>query len=357
MNSKKVYKILTLILVMQWAFVQLIAQFPAIIEHYYSNGLYVYISNFLRIILGWIPFSVGDIIYIFGIVFILISLINLIKRKQFNIKNTFFKITGILAVIYFVFNLNWGLNYFREPLFNSLNFTKTSYSDDELFELTLKFINKVNLIQTAITKNDTLIVKNPEAKSTLKNEAFKAYNLLEKKYPQFKYSNPTVKHSLFSLPLTYMGFSGYLSPLTNEAQVNSLIPKNNYPATTCHEIAHQVGYASEKEANFVGFLAAINSENSYFNYSGYLMGLRYCLNEVYRKNPEQFEAFKQKLNKGVLKDLKQQQEFWQSYQNWSEQYFKIFYDSFLKANKQNEGIKGYNQVVLLFINYYQTHQL
>ncbi len=52
-----------------------------------------------------------------------------------------------------------------------------------------------------------------------------------------------------------MGFAGYLNPITNEAQVNALIPKNNYPATICHEIAHQVGIASESEANFVGYLA------------------------------------------------------------------------------------------------------
>jgi hypothetical protein len=357
MDSKKTYKILTILLIMQWAFIQLLAQFPAVIETYYSTGLYVYISNFLRFILGWIPFSIGDILYVFACLYILKSIFDSIKKKKFHLKNTLFKVGGIFSVIYFLFNLNWGLNYYRTPLSETFNFKKTSYSNVELNELTLRFIQKVNSIQVAITENDTVIVENIVAKNELNRTAFLAYDTLQSKYSQFKYSNPTVKKSLFSLPLTYMGFSGYLSPLTNEAQVNYLIPKNNYPATTCHEIAHQVGYASEKEANFIGYLAAINSKNIYFNYSGYLMALRYCLAEVYRKNPEQFETFKNELNKGVLKDLKQQREFWESYQNWSEQYFKLFYDSFLKANKQDDGIKGYNQVVLLFINYYLTQEL
>ena len=357
MDSKKTYKILTVLLIMQWAFIQLIAQFPAVIERYYSNGFYIYISNFLRIILGWIPISVGDLIYIFGILFIFRSIYKAFKNRKLNLKNTLFKIGGILSVIYFLFNFNWGLNYFRIPLSETFHFKKTSYSNDELYRLTQKFIQKVNETQVLITKNDTLIVENPSTKKELRPTAYLAYETLQKKYLQFHYSNPEVKNSLFSVPLTYMGFSGYLNPITNEAQVNSLIPKNNYPATTCHEIAHQIGYASEKEANFIGYLAAINSTDNYFNYSGYLMATRYCLGEVYRKDSLQFEVLKKELNKGVLKDLKQQKDFWESYKNRSEQYFKIFYDSFLKANKQDDGIKGYNQVVLLLINYYSTEEL
>jgi hypothetical protein len=35
----------------------------------------------------------------------------------------------------------------------------------------------------------------------------------------------------------YMGFSGYLNPFTNEAQVNYLGPMYTFPATTCREMA------------------------------------------------------------------------------------------------------------------------
>jgi capsule polysaccharide export protein KpsC/LpsZ len=44
--------------------------------------------------------------------------------------------------------------------------------------------------------------------------------------------NRSVKKSLLSLPLTYMGFAGYLNPFTNEAQVNDKIPMYNFPTTT-----------------------------------------------------------------------------------------------------------------------------
>jgi len=357
MELKKIYKILTLILVMQWACIQLLAQFPAFIENYYSNGLYLYISKFLRLILGWIPFSFGDIIYILLIGYILKVVYRTLKARKLNLKNTFFKIGGILSVIFFIFQLNWGLNYLREPLYNRLNFKKDNYTATELYNFTEKLILKVNAVHFSITNNDTIVAKNHLDKREIKKITGSAYYELQKKHSQFEYRNATVKHSLFSLPLTYMGFAGYLNPITNEAQVNSLIPKNTYPATVCHEIAHQLGIASEKEANFVGYLAATNAKDVYYNYSGYLMALRYCLFEIYRNEPDKFEILKASLNKGIMKDLKQQQDFWQSYQNWSEQFFKLFYDSYLKANKQEAGIYGYNKVVLLLINYHLTEAL
>ncbi len=357
MNSKKTYKILTLLLLMQWAFIQIIANYPNYIEKYYSNGLYIYVSRFFRILFGWLPFSIGDLLYLSLIILIIKAIISVIKTKKINFKRTVFKVLGISSIIFFVFHFNWGLNYFRVPLNETLNIEKENYSNTELINFTKKLILKTNEIHVSITKNDTILIENPASKKEIKESAQLAYNELESNFPQFSYKNPKVKHSLFSVPLTYMGFAGYLNPITNEAQVNSLIPKNNYAATVCHEIAHQVGIASESEANFVGYLAATHSKDKYFNYSGYSLALRYSLFEVYRKDSVQFENLKPLINKGILKDFKQSQDFWESYHNWSEKYFKTFYDNYLKANKQKDGIKGYNKLVTLLINYYKTEDI
>ena len=39
---------------------------PSGVEYHYTYGCYPFISDFLRILFGWIPFSIGDLIY-FGI--------------------------------------------------------------------------------------------------------------------------------------------------------------------------------------------------------------------------------------------------------------------------------------------------
>jgi len=357
MKQTKVYKILSLILILQWAFIQLLAMHPNFIEKYYTHGLYQILSKFLRVLLGWIPFSIGDLFYTVICIWLLRSLFLGFKNRNWKFKASFFKVIGIIAVFFFFFNFNWGLNYVREPLPKVLSFKTTKYSTNELISFTQKLIKKINNIQFEITKNDTLVVTNLSSKKQLREMAFGAYKNLSATIPELQYTHFSVKSSLFSIPLTYMGFAGYLNPFTNEAQVNYLIPKNSYPATVCHEMAHQIGIASESGANFVGYLASIKSDDSYFKYAGYLMALKYCLYEVYRENPSEYNQLKVTINKGILKDIQQNQDFWKSYQNWSEKYFKNFYNSFLKANKQKDGIKGYNKLVFLLINYYKTNEL
>ena len=58
----------------------------------------------------------------------------------------------------------------------------------------------------------------------------------------------SVKNSILSTPLSYMGFSGYINPFTLEAQINVNTPQLYLPTTICHEIAHQMGYSAENEA-------------------------------------------------------------------------------------------------------------
>ncbi|MDD3721090.1 MAG: DUF3810 domain-containing protein [Lutibacter sp.] len=357
MDSKKTYKILTILLIMQWAFLRIIAQYPAIIEKYYAQGLYVYISKFLRLLFGWIPFSVGDILYALLVIVIVKNIFTAIQNKKLTFKNTLFKIGGFISILFFVFHLNWGLNYFRQPVYKTLNFENEKYTTNELVDFTEKLIVKINQVHFSITKNNATLVDNKLNKSQIKEISHSIYNQFQKKYPQFYHENLKAKYSLFSVPLTYMGFAGYLNPFTNEAQVNYLIPKNTYPMVICHELAHQVGIAPESEANFIGYLAATNADDVYFNYSGYLMAIRFCLSEIYQKDPAKFEVLKIELNKGIIQDIRQSENFWESYQNWSEKYFKTFYDSFLKANKQKDGMKSYNKVVVLLINYHKTNGL
>lgn len=357
MDNKKTYKILTILLVMQWAFLRIITQYPTVIEKYYAQGLYVYISGFLNFLFGWIPFSMGDVLYTFLAIMIVKNIYTVLKNRKLHLKNTLFKIFGIISIVFFVFHLNWGLNYFRQPVNKSLNFENKKYSLNDLTDFSEKLIVKINQVQLSITKNDTIIVENKLNKTDINEVSYAVYDQFQKKYSQFSHENLKVKTSLFSVPLTYMGFAGYLNPFTNEAQVNYLIPKNSYPVIVCHELAHQVGVASESEANFIGYLATTNSNDVFFNYSGYLMALRFCMFEIYKKDPVKFEALKIGINKGILKDIKQSEAFWESYQNWTEKYFKTFYNTFLKANKQKDGINSYNKVVSLLVNYYKTQEL
>jgi hypothetical protein len=247
--------------------------------------------------------------------------------------------------------LLWALNYYREPLFEKMNI-KRDYSDADLLKFTQKLIIKTNAIQLQITNDSVQKVIFPFNKKTAYKMTLNGYGNLSKTYPFFEYQHLSVKNSLFSLPLTYMGFSGYLNPFSNEAQVNYLMPIYNFPITSCHEMAHQMGFGSESECNFIGFLAATNNENIYFKYSAYSFALRYCFGNYEKRNPKILKELLSKVNLGILENYKENRVFWNAYQTPIEKGFEIFYDRFLKMNQQKDGMEGYSKFIDLLVNFY-----
>lgn len=334
---------------MQW-----VAKNPAMIEKYYSNGIYPYISSFFRILLGWIPFSVGDLLIAFGVFLIFRFLFLLIKYRFKNFIPKIIHFTAILSVIYFCFYLFWGLNYYREPLAKNLNYKQQKYTTEQLAKVTKHIIKKLNEYQFKITQNDTLKVDNSYQPKVMYQLAINGYNNLAVDFPQLKYQFSSVKSSSMSLLQTYNGTSGYLNPLTGEAQVNDKIPKTSYPTTTCHEMAHQIGFAAENEANFVGFLAANYNNDVYFKYASYRMAFGYCISEIRKRDPDLSKELWQTVHKGIIKDFNNSYLFWQAYKNPFEPLVKKGYNAYLKANKQAKGVESYNYVVDLLISYFES---
>lgn len=352
MKIKKRNLYLSLFLGVQILLIHWIEDYPSFVERYYSNGIYPYISSLFRILLGWIPFSVGDLL-IFVFIFYAFRFVYLLFKTRFkNYINKILSVTAFCSVIYFCFYLFWGLNYYREPLSKNLGHKKVNYSNEELIHLSEYLIEKLNTAQIKIMKSDTLKVKNPYSQKEMYALARNGYDNLSKKFPQFKYKYGKAKSSLMSLIQTYNGTSGYLNPLTGEAQVNRRIPKTGYPTTICHEMAHQIGFAAENEANFVGFLAAVSNEDIYFQYAAYRMATQYSIFELYKRSPEKYKEIYRKINKGVRKDFRDSSAFWKAYKNPFEPILKKGYNTYLKANKQTKGVDSYNYVVDLFVNYY-----
>ena len=129
------------------------------------------------------------------------------------------------------------------------------------------------------------------------------------------------------------------------------MPAHRWPVISCHEQAHQLGFAKENEANFVAVLATLNNDDVYFKYSGSIFALRYCLNDVYRRDEEKGLQLREQLRPGILENYAQSRAFWDEMDNPLEPFFKYFYSGYLKANNQPEGMKSYSYMVALLVNY------
>ena len=264
-------------------------------------------------------------------------------------------ILSFASVFYFLFHALWALNYYREPLFEKMEIQK-DYSDADLLAFTKKIIDKTNAVQNQLTKNDSLKVVFPYSQEQVFEMSLNGYKNLAAEYPYFSYSKLSTKKSLISLPLTYMGFGGYLNPFTNEAQVNYLGPMYSFPMTTNHEMAHQLGYASESECNFIGFLASVKNDDLYMQYSGYSMALRYCLGNWQARDETVFKQLLKTVHPGILKNYKESELFWKQYDTIIDKGFHAFYDQFLKVNQQKDGMEGYSKFVNLMVNYYNEKE-
>ena len=316
-----------------------------LVEKLYSTFFYEIISNLSLTIVNKISVSVGDILYLIT-PFLFYRI--LIKKNQTR-RRLIIKTIVAFLFFYVVFNLQWGLNYYRVPLKNKANNYK-SYSINELLETTNFFITKTNDLHNILSINDTISVKYDNLNFDIEKESIKS--IKKTVFVKNKNLDLKIKKSIFSTPISYMGFGGYINPFTLEAQINYNIPTINVPTTICHEIGHQLGYSAEDEANYIGIISTIKSENKHIQYSGYSQGLKYLINEIYIIDKKLYKQLLATIKIGVLKNYKEAEEEWKKYGNPFETYFKKVYDLFLKVNNQTKGIKSYNLVVDLLVNKY-----
>ena len=343
--------ILPILLPVQILFIYWIKRYPEWVEANYSQGIYPKISYLLRSIFGKFDFSIGDILYIILVINILAFVFKKVKKRLVPWQEIVRKTLALASVVYFAFHFLWGMNYYRLPLHKVLKI-ENDYTTEQLEKITYQLIEKSNNLHKKLQANDSLAVVDPYSRSEILDMTIDAYKNLEKVFPKLKYHPKSIKKSMLSVPLTYMGFSGYLNPFTNEAQVNRLVIPYKMHTTSCHEEAHQLGFAKENEANFIGVMACINSPDPYFNYSGYTFGLKHCLNELFRRDTQKFLCAKEKMRYGILMNYQESKDFWLKYDNPAEPYFKGFYSEFLKVNNQAEGMRSYSYVVALLVNYF-----
>lgn len=309
--------------------------------------IYTQWFSFLSFAFVYPSLAIGDIIYVIFPLFVIIFFFKIERRRD-----RLYFIIKIPIIIYCFFYWSWGFNYNIKSELESLKTNK--YSEKELYLTTEYYIKKTNDLQILLSKSSKEKVESKLSFYQVKNECAKSIKKSNWMFKNKQINSFPVKKSLFSTPLSYMGFSGYINPFTLEANINYNIPDISVAFTISHEIAHQLGYAYEDEANYIAIETLSKSKNNYLRYSGNLMAIQYLLAEIREKNPELHKLYIKNLNIGVIKNIQEKNEYYLKYQNKYRIFFKKNYDIFLKINNQKAGIKTYSLVVDLLINSFQS---
>ena len=340
--------------------------FPQAVAFYFSFGLFQYMGLGLRSISGAIKRPIGEYVYLILIIILIINVILSIYKLKNKINAENFKIYLLLfgkhiilklVQLYVVFMLLWGLNYQKSSPAKSFDLhLNTSYTEVQLDSLCLDQMKELNKTRQILSDSD---IQNREVGQVFSRSILE-YEQLKSKFPQFHLDKPVIKAAAFPRWGDYVGYLAFYQPITGEAIVRTDVPRLTLPYTSCHELAHQIGYASEAEANFIAFVVANESSDALLRYSMLLQIFTYCQSEhlgLIAKTGN-FEKWKKIVNRNkdmldpkVIADRKKIKDFFIQRQHLLLPASTSLYDQFLQWNKQSKGIKSYDEVLLWVIAY------
>jgi hypothetical protein len=254
----------------------------------------------------------------------------------------------VLNVIYFIYQIFWGMLYFQKPLLEKL--PEKNIGLNEVKFLTLKYLEKCKKSRGLVAEDSRGVFVINDFR-TVETEVLAQ----QKKIPAFlsKKSSTEVhsfKKSLFHNVISYSGILGYYNPFTAEAQYNADLPDTYLPFTLAHESAHQLGFAREQEANFVGYLIGKSSENLDLKYSTEYFVLKSLLNLLLEEHPAFVKSVIENYSDGMKRDRNTEKLFIEKHAGLLDIFFGFTNDLFLKSNQQ-EGSVTYSYFIDLLLRY------
>ncbi len=339
------------LLITQIILIQGVSYFPKFITQYYTEGLYPKISYVQRFIFGSVSFSLGDLFYAVLVIGFIVWIIRAALSRFRNGKALFNTFLLWINVLYIVFNLFWGLNYYKEPFLEQFNIQKQAGTDADLFELTEWIIYQTNELREGTEENEKGVFQNEGSFEETAQKVMVSYDALCEELDIENYTNKPLYISWYSELISYLGIGGYYNPFLGTAQINGTILPHDYGMTLSHELAHQYGFASEKEANYVAFLNGMNSQDIDLQYSVCYNTLWLLLYEVYKIDFDRFEEYKKMISEKVKKDRQADKTYHEKYKGELSEAFSRANSLYLKANGQ-EGIDSYSYYVQLVLNQY-----
>lgn len=323
---------------------------------WYSANIYPVWVRVTGRVMGAVPFSVSEVLlYLLaaGGIFWIAKTIFLKCRKaevKERIRRGCVRLFLMASVLFFLYMVNCGVNYYRETFSESAGIVTEEYSLEELKEVCRWLTEQVN-------ERADLVNRDVDGLMTLETvevekEAVEAMERLGESYAVLQGYYPDPKGLLNHWILSVQNLTGVYSPFTVEANYNSGMVDYNIPFTACHELSHLRGFMEEKEANYIGFLACTASDVEEFQYSGYLMGWIYCTNVLYQEDYDAWEALRAELSNGAEADLRANSAFWAKYDTAVAEVSNQINDTYLKANGQEEGVESYDRMVDLIVSQY-----
>ena len=339
-----------------WVLMQFGEKFTTLVDM-----IYPYVIRTLQGILAqWssvVSFPLWQLLTVALGVVILASLVLVLVLKR-NLIQWAGWVLAVFAGLYMVHTMVWGLNYHAGDLSDDMRLEVAGYTLEELTEATEFYRNMANDLAALVGRDAEGQVQFADFE-TLAAMAGEGFDVLtyDYHYPIFAGSKLPVKELLWADMYSSMGITGVTFGMTGEAAVNPQIPDVTLPFTMCHEMAHRMCIALERDANFAGFLACSVHQDVQFRYSAYFMAYRYCYNALAGVGSASAAAATARVKDGesdlLRRDLQHYNDFFSSRKsNAATNLADTANDTYLKVSGDEGGIASYGQVCDLLVNWH-----
>ncbi len=345
----------------------------AFCDAYIARVFPIWVNTYGRLT-GVFPFSVGEWMIIAGVMLsvaaVLSAVIYVIRRPAWV--GRFYRLCAwILLLVWMVMTLNCVILYhastFSENYFGE---DEGVYPVEELLWVRNLVVERCDDCAGMVERDENgRIVYPGDISGDMVDQAILAMQKLGQTYSRLDGFYPRPKPLFFSDFLCQQYMEGYYFPFSLEANYNDVMYVTNLPEAMCHELAHLKGYIYEDEANFISYLACTQSDDIYFQYSGYLSVLNYLNNDIYQiaqSYPELYQRACEQVPLLAVQPQVKEDNVFVLPEDWDRingnavvdtevvgEVTDAFLDTSLKIHGVFDGIVSYNRVVRLLLQYYR----
>ena len=341
---------------LSWVLLQFGERFSTLVDMVYPYVMRT-VQDFLAQWSGSVDFLLWQVLAVFLAVVLVAGLVISLVLKKSPVTWAGWAL-AVCSLVYLLHTLLFGLSYHAGNLSEDLRMEAAQYTLEELVEATEYYRDQANILAKWVDRDENGNVKFAEFE-TLAQMAGEGFDTLtyDYSYPIFAGSTLPVKKLGWADMYTSMGITGVTMGITGEAAVNPQIPDVTIPFTMCHEMAHRMCIANERDANFAGFLACSVHEDISFRYSAYFMAYRYCYSALAGIRTEAAASATARISDGVneklYQDLLYYDTFFSSHRDDSAKKFADnANDTYLKTSGDSAGVASYGQVCDLLVNWH-----
>ena len=342
-----------------WVLMQFGAQFTTLVDMVFPYVTRT-VMGYLAVWSAPLEFCLWQLIVVAAAVVLIATIVLMIVMKWNPIRWAGW-VLAVCSLVYLLHTVVFGLNYHAGDLADDIRLEKRQYTVEELASATTYYRDMANLLADQVKRDAKGDVDFADFE-VLAKQASDGFDTLvyDYSYPIFAGSTIPVKKLGWADMYSSMGITGVTMGLTGEAAVNPQIPDVTLPFTMCHEMAHRMSIATERDANFGAFLACLANEDIQYRYSGYFMAYRYCYNALVNANTMASSAAAARIAGEASRELQQDMMYYSQFFSSKQdkkatEFAKTVNDTYLKTSGDGAGVASYGDVCDLLVNWhYQT---